>query len=132
MRSIATGLLILTACASGLLAAEPADPTAEELSAAKEVYAKHGAQYEALINLEPKRTTHTMFMPNETTDADLKDLPELPFRFGLSLNRTEVTDGGLRALSKLKKKLDLSRSRFNGHNGRRAQESAELRESQGH
>jgi internalin A len=77
------------------------EPTAEQLIAAKEAYAKHGAKYDTSI-LCMKDGDHVFLMPFETTDADLKGLPNLPFRFGLSLYCTQVTDAGLKELKELK------------------------------
>ncbi len=50
------------------------EPTAEQLAAAKEAYAKHGAKYFADHDPAIKRVflTNHVFAMNDATDADLK------------------------------------------------------------
>jgi hypothetical protein len=73
---------------------------AEQLEAAKEAYAEFGAEYD---NDSPATQGIPCFkLPPSTTDANLKGLPNLPFRFGLNLHGTHVTDAGLKELKNLK------------------------------
>ncbi len=83
-------------------------PNAEQLTAAKDAYAKLGAKYERLDveGIEPP--FHLFRMPETTTDADLKRLPDLPFHFLLSLGGTKITDDGLKELKSLKKLIGLN------------------------
>ena len=60
---------------------KPAEPSAEQLAAAKEAYAKFGGQYGAVANPKTNQTIHLFRMRDTTTDADLKGLPDLPFPF---------------------------------------------------
>ncbi len=128
MRTIAIIWLVLAAlaCYFSNLKAAPAprdwitEPTAAQLAAAKEAYAKHGASYRCYTDPRTKQTTHLFIMPDEATDANLKDLPDLPFRFALILggtgelshlklsNDSEVTDAGLNELKELKNLTELS------------------------
>jgi internalin A len=81
----------------------PAEPTAEQLAAAIEAYRKLGATYRAIANPKTMRPLHLFSMPTKTTDADLKGLSDLPFRFGLNLElSTQVTDMGMKELKDLK------------------------------
>jgi Leucine Rich repeat len=79
------------------------DPTAEQLAAAKQAYGKHGANYEdgTKIGLKHFLTVH-IFGMRRATDADLKDLPNLPFYFALTLSGAKVTDAGLKELRNLR------------------------------
>ncbi len=85
----------------------PTEPTAKQLADAKEAYAKHGAVYEPVINPETKQAAHVFWMPKSTTDADLKGVPDLPFRFGLYLENTRITDAGVKELKELKNLISL-------------------------
>jgi internalin A len=77
----------------------PFEPISEQMVIAKEAFAKIGASY--LVDTDPwsRRITHYFSLPRRTTDADLKNVPNLPFRFGLDLEGTRVTDAGLRELA---------------------------------
>lgn len=80
------------------------EATEEQLAAAKEEFAKHGARYIASMDPAMKElflTTH-VFSMRFATDADLKGLPDLPFYFALSINGSNVTDKGLKELKNLK------------------------------
>jgi hypothetical protein len=103
--------LALIVVSSALLQAEPkpGEPSAEQLAAAKEAYAKHGAEYRAVSDPQTKRTTHTFHLPIPTTDEDLAEMPDLPFPFELYLANTEVGDEGLKELKKLKNLVSLDR-----------------------
>ena len=79
-----------------------AEPTAEQLKAAQEAFAKIGARYEAGTNPLTKKTVHVFRMSRDTTDAELKRLPNPPFSFALDLSGTQVTDVGLKELKNLK------------------------------
>src|SRR5262249_6304496 len=80
-------------------AASIPDTPADELDAAKTASAKHGAEHPSGTELKTEKKTHIFQLPNETTDADLKKLPEVPFRFVLVLqNCPGVTDAGLKQL----------------------------------
>ncbi len=104
MRTIVLSLLALAIYSVNLIAvplpsdARPGAPTADELVAAKKVYAKFGGTYRDRRIME----TDVFVMPVRTTDADLKGLPNLPFRFALELNHTKVTDAGMREIKPLK------------------------------
>src|SRR6266567_9632262 len=77
---------------------KPIEPTPEQLQAAKDAFAKLGAEYQPNGDPGTKRIVHWFVMPSETTDADLKKLntlPQIPFSFGLSLTYLKVTDAGL-------------------------------------
>ncbi len=89
---------------------KPPEPTDQRVAAAKEAYAKHGAEYAE----GSQKGQHTFTMPEKTTDADLKGLPDLPFRFDLSLGNTMVTDAGLKEIRELKNldSLNLSRTKI--------------------
>jgi hypothetical protein len=97
MRTIVLGILALTICSLSVIARplpndpKPAEPTEEQLSAAKEAFAKFGARY--LHSSEPtaKRASQILIMPNKTTNQDLKTLPNLPFHFVLILCQSKVT-----------------------------------------
>jgi hypothetical protein len=131
MRILVLSGLVLTIFSGNLVAAQaPADPkiaepTEEQLVAAKKAYAEHGATYQAVTEPHTKRAYHVFRMPSKTTDADLKALPDLPFRFGLEfdlgftaaevkeikklknlsyldLRFTKLTDAGLTEIKELK------------------------------
>ena len=76
----------------------PFEPIPEQLIVAKQAYEKLGASYSTDTDPWSRRVTHYFKMPRSTTDADLKNLPNLPFRFGLDLEETRVTDAGLKEL----------------------------------
>jgi hypothetical protein len=108
MRTIVMYCLVLTICSLNLLAEsvsadpKPANPTKEQLDAAKDAYAKFGAKYECIEVPITKVSSHVFTLSAKTTDADLKGgLPALPFRFALHLPNTKVTDAGLKELKGL-------------------------------
>jgi hypothetical protein len=96
------GLLLAVFSVNLVAGSAPADPkpipepTPEQLTAAKEAYAKFGAEHDYIAKI------HLFLMPQGTTDADLKGLPDLPFQFGLDLICPKVTDAGLKELTALK------------------------------
>ncbi len=71
-------------------------PTAEQLQAAKEAFAKIGGKYFDIEKFP------YFDMPGDTEDDDLKKIPNLPFSFGLDLSETKVTDAGMKQIAKLK------------------------------
>jgi hypothetical protein len=86
----------------------PSEPTAEQLTQAKDAFAKLGAEYQAFTHPKTKRTGHAFTMPSTTQDADLKNVPDLPFGFQLYLGLTKVTDAGLGNIRELKNLTALS------------------------
>jgi hypothetical protein len=68
MRPIVLGILALTICSLSAIAAplpgdpKPPEPTAEELAAAKEAYAKHGGNY---VDCASQLTRHCFFSSRE-------------------------------------------------------------------
>jgi hypothetical protein len=114
MRTIVMSILALAIYFVNLMAApaptdpKPVQPTAKQLADAKEAYAKFGAKYGTTKNPKTEQTFHSFFMPNTTTDADLKGLPDPPFSFGLDLISTKVTDAGLKELKELKELTSLN------------------------
>ena len=72
------------------------------MAAAIKSYAKFGAAHRCGTDWQTTLTLHYFMMPETTTDAQLKGLPDLPFRFGLELFRTNVTDAGIKELRDLK------------------------------
>jgi hypothetical protein len=104
MRTIVMSILAVAIYSLNLMAVDPkpVQPTKEQLEAAKQAYAKFGAQYEPYTNQKTKQTFHSFTMPMTTTDAALKGLPDLPFSFGLVLRSRQVTDAGLKELKDLK------------------------------
>ncbi len=114
MRWIVLCCFVLAAASSSLTAVPlPADfrpvssPTPGQVDEAREAYARHGAEYACLTDPLNKQRVHIFRMRRETTDADLANLPNLPFRFGLALEYTRVTDAGLRDLGQLDNLDDL-------------------------
>ncbi len=99
------------------------EPTAEQLAAAKEAYAKHGAIYIAsdIPAMQKFFLTKHVFSMRDATDADLKGLPDLPFYFALTLSESKITDAGLNELKNLKNLtlLDLSKTKV-GDKGMKA------------
>src|SRR5271166_4564984 len=101
MRTIVLSILAVAISSVNLLAvpaptdSKPAEPTEEQLAAAKEAYAKIGADCLVTADSQTKRTIPWFVMPQKTTDADLTRLPNLSFRFALSLDQTKVTDAGM-------------------------------------
>ncbi len=101
------------------------EPTAEQLAAAKEAYAKHAAEYEDVASTQPamKReflTTHIFTLRTrnfklrrDTTDDDLKGLPNLPFYFAFCLSSTKVTEQGMKELNRLTNLTSLNLSETN-------------------
>src|SRR5262245_26502591 len=77
-------------------------PTPAQLQAAKDAFAKVGGVYAGVWDPATKRTVAVFAMPGSTKDMDLRELPDLPFGFGLSLRDTQVTDAGLKELRGLK------------------------------
>jgi hypothetical protein len=71
------------------------EATAEQLDSAKKAYAKHGAKYECDWDLQRRQVIHAFRMP-EATNATLKGLYNLPFRFGLILYGTKITNAAPR------------------------------------
>ena len=68
---------------------------------AKDEYAKIGAFYQEVTDPLTKRVSHSFRLPYNR-DPELKNLPNLPFSFGLRLTLTEVTDVGLKEMKDLK------------------------------
>ncbi len=99
MRTILPSLVALAVIATNLTAERaPDEPSVEQLAAADKAYARFGA----------KRWGRSFFMPEKTTDADLKGLPNLPFRFDLNLSATKMTDAGMKEIKELKNLIYLS------------------------
>jgi hypothetical protein len=73
-----------------------AQPTTEQLAAAKEAFAKFEARYVPDKDPETKDVLHLFIMPDKTSDMNLKGLPDLPFGFALILHNTGITDAGLK------------------------------------
>ena len=67
-----------------------------------------GAKYKEVTNSRSGYSAHTFGMPEATGDADLKNLPDLPFQFALSFGFTKVTDSGLKELKHLKNLTSLN------------------------
>jgi len=114
MRTIVLSILAVAIYYFNLMAAQgaddpnPAEPTEKQLEAAKKAYAKFEAKYHTGTDPKTKQTFHRFAMPSTTDDADLKDLPDLPFSFYLGLSAPQVTDAGLKELKKLKQLIGLS------------------------
>jgi len=108
-RSVAcVGLLLLIGCQDPSADPTAQQPTAQQLKAAQDAFAMLGASHKAFTNPHTKKTFHIFFMPRDTTDADLKRLPNPPFPFALSLYGTHVTDAGLMELKNLKALITLN------------------------
>jgi hypothetical protein len=82
MRTIIMSILALAICSLNLLAApadpKPAEPTDDQLAAAKEAYAKLGATHQLTPfggDPQTNQRLHLFSMPATTTDADLKACP---------------------------------------------------------
>src|SRR5262245_8907947 len=86
------GLLLVTSF--------PAQPTQEELEAAKKAFRKLGGRFVKLPF--DKQTIHCFLLPGKTKDEDLKNVPDVSFSFGLSLANSKVTDAGLKELANVK------------------------------
>ena len=71
------------------------DPTPEQLAATKEVYAQHGLEYRGVADPKAPGAGHCFRAKTSEIGADLKGLPDLPFRFAIDLNSTNVTDACL-------------------------------------
>jgi len=93
-------VLLVAVLLSSLLLAEdkPVEPTAGQLKKAIDEFARIGATYRAVTDLRTDRVTHWFGFASETRDTDLKNLPNSPFSFSLSLAGTQVTDAGLKEL----------------------------------
>src|SRR5580698_3604818 len=108
MRTILIGTLAMAFFSQNLMAGQdPADskpvtPTAEQLADAEKAYAKFGAVYIPYTHPEIKRSPYFFKMPRTTTDADVKDLPNLPFKFFLDFENTKISDVGLKQIGTLK------------------------------
>src|SRR5205814_1492885 len=79
----------------------PAPPADAKIAAAVRAFAKHEAEFRAVYDPRTKKTRPYFVMPPETTDAELKGLPDPPFEFALHLSFTKVTDAGLTELKGL-------------------------------
>jgi hypothetical protein len=79
------------------------EPTAEQIAEAKK---RFGAGYGARADTDLRRTIHLFrFLPGH---ADLRNVRDLPFCFGLDLiNCTEITDDDLKQLKGLENLTDL-------------------------
>ena len=109
-------VFLLTLVSAAVVSGEEKEPTPEQLKKAKDDFAKIGATYREETDSHTKQVTHLFVMPEKTTDADLKKLPNPPFSFALSLNGTQVTDAGLKELKDLKNltTLDLGFTKVTG------------------
>ena len=83
----------------------PDEPTPEQVEKIRQSF---GAKYQTETDSNNKNTIHFFTMPRKTTDADLKKLHNVPFRLGLDLAFTEVTDAGLKELKDLKQLTELN------------------------
>jgi hypothetical protein len=84
---------------------KPSEPTAEQILAAKEVYAKFGAIGVPVTDPTDPRTKSAKYifvMRPMTGDDELKGMVDLPFGFALSLAESAVSDAGLKHLKRLK------------------------------
>lgn len=84
-----------------LRAAEPIQPSPEQLEAAKKKFEAMGGLYQKQIGVN-RVEEHVFVPPAGSGNAILKKLPDLPFSFGLDLSQTGITDKGLRDLSRMK------------------------------
>jgi len=89
----------------------PFEPIPEQLVIADKAFARLGATHSLHTDNWTGKTTRLYKMPRKTTDADLKNVPNLPFRFGLDLECTPVTDAGLKQLREFR---SLTRLVLNG------------------
>ena len=80
----------------------PAKPTAQQLKAAKEAFAKIGVGYTGMGNPLTEETDRVFYLQEGMTDAVLKRLPNPPFPFALDLSYSQVTAAGLKELKGLK------------------------------
>ena len=104
LRSVRGGVLLLAVLVSSAVLGQdtPPEPTAEQVQKAKDDFARVGATSEAVTDPLTKRVSHSFGFAFNTKDADLKNLPNPPFPFTLSLGGTKVTDAGLKELKDLK------------------------------
>ena len=86
----------------------PNEPTPEQLKEVQEAFARLGAEYRAETDSKTKQVKHIFAMPLKTTDADLKNLPYVPFPFELELWGPQVTGAGLKELKELKQLTGLT------------------------
>jgi len=96
---LATCLVVLwTTSAKGEFLPQLPGPSPAEIEAGKEAYARFGATYSYNV----RNDLHLFSLPSRTRDDQLKELPDLPFPFGISLAASPVTDAGLVHLQRLK------------------------------
>src|ERR1700728_552005 len=69
-------------------------PSAFQLAEAKANYEKLNASYLNCFDERTKETEHVFALRESITDADLKNLPDLPFHFCLVIHSEHVTDKG--------------------------------------
>ena len=96
------GLLLLRAGSVAADDKQPVEPTKEQIDSLKKTFETLGGSYQAKTDTATKQTRHTFALPRETTDGDLKKLPQVPFPFELHLFQAKVTDEGLKELKELK------------------------------
>src|SRR6476646_73307 len=80
---------------------KPSEPTKEQLAAAKKGFERIGGRYFYGIAWTTDNIRHC-FSLGLAEDEDLKKLPQVPFSFELLLDRTFVTDAGLKELKQFK------------------------------
>jgi hypothetical protein len=94
-------IVIGVAVSAGVRADEtnPLQPTAEQLKAAQEAYAKVGGTYAAKTHPVTGQTVHQFLFRGGLGGGDLTKLPDLPFPYGWTLGGDRsITDASLNGL----------------------------------
>jgi len=101
-RNYWSALLVMSVSVSAGVRADetgPVEPTAEQLKAAQEAYAKVGGTYAAQTHPVTGRTVHQFLFRGGLGGGDLTKLPDLPFPYGWTLGSDRsITDGSLKGL----------------------------------
>src|SRR5688500_14030669 len=95
-------LIVMSVAVSAEVRADetkPVEPTAEQLKAAQEAYAKVGGTYAAQTHPVTKQTVHQFLFRGGLGGGDLTKLPNLPFPYGWTLGGDRgITDASLNGL----------------------------------
>src|SRR5262245_29508489 len=99
--SLIVGLLLCISVIELPAQSEQKKPTFSQLQLAKDAFAKFGKVFIMEERVGP-HTVYVFIFPVKFRDEDVKNVPDVPFLFGLDFTDTQLTEAGLKAFANLK------------------------------
>ena len=95
-------LFVISAASQVAWMQEVSQPTFEQIQEARTAIGKLGGSIDEYVDEETNIRRVLIEMPLKTDNKLLESLPTIPFTFGLRLFHTDVTDAGMKLLSRQK------------------------------